>query len=147
MIERHDSLVVQKITRLLIPWIRLFALYVLAHGHSSPGGGFQAGVLIGASIILKLLVGSEQELKQFSVRWEFLLAAAGVGIYLLIGTLPLFFGGLFFDYGAISFLSPDPVTRRYWSILIAETGVTITVAMTLVVIFHVLAFLPGREES
>ena len=55
MIERHDSVVVTTVLRLLIPVAQLFALYVLAHGHESPGGGFQAGVILGATYILLAL--------------------------------------------------------------------------------------------
>jgi len=39
----------------MIPIIQLFALYVVAHGHHSPGGGFQGGVIFGASFILLAL--------------------------------------------------------------------------------------------
>ena len=38
--------------RMLFPPTHLFGLYVLTHGHYSPGGGFQAGVILGASFIL-----------------------------------------------------------------------------------------------
>ncbi|NVM57303.1 MAG: sodium:proton antiporter, partial [Desulfobacterales bacterium] len=47
----HD-LIIKTVCRLLIPFIQLFALYVIAHGHHSPGGGFQGGVILGASIML-----------------------------------------------------------------------------------------------
>ena len=32
--------------------MQIFALYVVAHVHHSPGGGFQGGVFLGASLIL-----------------------------------------------------------------------------------------------
>ena len=35
--------IIKTTSRLLIPFIQLFALYVIAHGHHSPGGGFQGG--------------------------------------------------------------------------------------------------------
>ena len=141
MIKRHDSIVVQKISRILIPFILVFAIYVLTHGHYSPGGGFQAGVLIGASIIMELLVGTKRELQRFSIVREFALSALGVGVFLSMGAFALLGGQDFFNYEGLSFLSNDPAMRRYWAILIAEIGITITVAMTLVVIFLVLAFL------
>jgi multisubunit Na+/H+ antiporter MnhB subunit len=52
MILGHDSVIVQTMVRLLVPWIRIYALYVLFHGHYSPGGGFQAGVIMAASYVL-----------------------------------------------------------------------------------------------
>jgi len=146
MIERHDGIIVQKVTYLLIPFIQVFALYVLAHGHYSPGGGFQAGVLIGASIILELLVGTKTEVKHFSVEREFLFATLGVGAFVAIGASAIFFGSQLFDYGSIAFLGHLEPYRRYLGILIAEIGVTAAVAMTFIVIFHVLAFLPERES-
>ncbi|MCB9800438.1 MAG: cation:proton antiporter [Candidatus Omnitrophica bacterium] len=147
MIQRHDSIIVQSITRLLIPLIQLFALYVLTHGHYSPGGGFQAGVLIGGSIILKLLVGSQEERQSYSITNEFILAGLGVVIYLIAGAAPLFQGGDFFDYGFVTWLGAHTVERRYWAILLAETGVTLTVSMTLVVIFHALAITQFEDDS
>ncbi len=48
----HQALIVKTICRLLVPFMQLFALYVIAHGHHSPGGGFQGGVILGASFIL-----------------------------------------------------------------------------------------------
>ncbi|HMS17523.1 MAG TPA: MnhB domain-containing protein, partial [Planctomycetota bacterium] len=38
--------------RLVSPYIMLFGLYVIAHGHYSPGGGFQGGALLAASVLL-----------------------------------------------------------------------------------------------
>ena len=47
----HD-LIVKTTCRLIVPFIQIFALYVIAHGHHSPGGGFQGGVILGAALIL-----------------------------------------------------------------------------------------------
>ena len=47
----HD-LIIRTICRLMVPFLQLFALYVVAHGHHSPGGGFQGGVILGAGFIL-----------------------------------------------------------------------------------------------
>ena len=47
--------------------MQLFALYVVAHGHHSPGGGFQGGVILGASLILLAMSTNIQTvLKTFS---------------------------------------------------------------------------------
>ena len=60
MIERHDSVVVVTFVRALLPVMQLFALYVLIYGHYGPGGGFQAGVMLGAGyILLALALGRE----------------------------------------------------------------------------------------
>ena len=54
-VDAEPDLIVTNTVRLLIPVIQIFAFYVLAHGHVSPGGGFQGGVLMGASFILVAL--------------------------------------------------------------------------------------------
>ncbi len=48
---RHH-LVLRVIAKMLIPPILLYGLYVQFHGDFGPGGGFQAGVIFAAGIIL-----------------------------------------------------------------------------------------------
>ena len=50
MIRHH--LILRVITKLLIGPIMLFALYVQFHGDYSPGGGFQAGVIMAVAFII-----------------------------------------------------------------------------------------------
>jgi len=55
------SMVVLFVTRLLAPFIALFALYVMLHGHSSPGGGFQGGAILGGLFVaLSIVLGAEK---------------------------------------------------------------------------------------
>ena len=56
MIRAHDSIIVQTVSRVLIPLVQLYAVYILFFGQFSPGGGFAAGVIFGASLILAVLV-------------------------------------------------------------------------------------------
>ena len=46
------SLVVDAVSRILIPCIFTFAFYILFFGHESPGGGFQSGALLASGVIL-----------------------------------------------------------------------------------------------
>ena len=48
--QRH--FVLRVTTKLLMPFILLFALYVQFHGDFGPGGGFQAGVIFGAAYMM-----------------------------------------------------------------------------------------------
>ena len=43
-------------TKLILPYILVFALYVHFHGDYGPGGGFQAGVISAGAIILYAIV-------------------------------------------------------------------------------------------
>jgi multicomponent Na+:H+ antiporter subunit B len=143
MIERHDSVIVTTVVGLLVPLAQLFALYVLAHGHYSPGGGFQAGVILGATyIVLALALGRETLRRRFPNDQVFLAVGAfGVLLYLLTGVVGLFGEAAFLDYAALS-LGATPDRARYFGILLIETGVTIAVAATLVVVFVRLADRP-----
>lgn len=143
MIERHDSVIVTTVVRLLVPVAQLFALYVLAHGHYSPGGGFQAGVILGATyIVLALALGRETLRRRLPNDQVFLAVGAfGVLLYLLTGVVGLVGGAAFLDYAALS-LGATPARARYFGILLIETGVTIAVAATLVVVFVRLADRP-----
>lgn len=139
MIERHASVVVQMFVRLLTPLAQLFALYVLTFGHYSPGGGFQAGVILGATYLaIALALGREALDRRVSERACLGLACGGIGLYVLTGVLPMLNGGWFLDYGALP-LPVDVVRARYLGILFIETGVGVTVAATIVLIFCRLA--------
>jgi len=54
--EKRTSIVIEVVSRVMIPFIQLFALYVIIHGSGGPGGGFQGGVIFGASFILYVVV-------------------------------------------------------------------------------------------
>ena len=54
--ELPVSPVVDRVIRLLAPFIALFALFMILEGHVLPGGGFQGGVVLGALLVLLSLV-------------------------------------------------------------------------------------------
>jgi multicomponent Na+:H+ antiporter subunit B len=135
VIERHGSVVVQTFVRILIPLVQLFALYVLLFGHDSPGGGFQAGVMLGASyVLLALAFGREALARRVNEPVCLALAATGVLIYLGTGLAGMVFGGAFLDYGALP-VGESVARARYFGILFVETGVGLGVAATIVLLF------------
>lgn len=139
MIERHDSVIVITFVRVLLPVVQLFALYVLVYGHYGPGGGFQAGVMLGAAyILLALALGREVFEQRVNERICLGVAAAGVLLYLLTGVAGLAGGSTFLDYSALP-LPVSPVKARYFGILFIETGVAVAVAATIVLLFCRLA--------
>jgi multicomponent Na+:H+ antiporter subunit B len=120
--------------RLLIPFILLFALYVQFHGDYGPGGGFQAGVIVAASIVLfALLEGEERARETLPAGLLKLLAAFGALLYGFTGVACLLLGGEFLNY---SVLAHDPVHGQHYGILIIEAGVGFTVTGVLISIFH-----------
>ena len=131
MIDRQDSIIIRTISRILTPFIQLFALYVIMHGHSSPGGGFQGGVILGASFILLAISFGINEVKErFAERVLTAFTSAGVFIYGGIGAICFFLGANFLDYGILPVGEP-----RGMGMLGIEIGVGITVMAVMVSIF------------
>lgn len=139
----HDSadIIIKTVARIFIPFIQLYALYVIMHGHYSPGGGFQGGVILGASLILLLITHGERvAMQRISENWITILFSLGVLIYAGIGTLCLFFGGNFLNYGALApLLHVTPAAARSLGILGVEIGVGIAVMSVMVSIFYNIA--------
>ena len=143
------SPVIDAASRLLVPFMWLFAIYVLVHGHDSPGGGFQGGVILAASIILLRLVHGRERESAFTSHHALVLACAGPLLYGGIGVASLLFGGNFLDYGALP-LRLDPADVRVIGTLGIEAGVMIGLTGVLVLIFDTLGAggeTPRRTEN
>lgn len=138
---KHHS-ILRVVSKLLIPYILLFALYVQFHGDFGPGGGFQAGVIFAAGIILYGLVFGLKAARRVAppVVIESLIAV-GVLIYAGTGIAAMICGGNFLEYGALD--HHDPKHGQHLGILIVELGVGITVAAVMIAIFFSFA---GRER-
>jgi multicomponent Na+:H+ antiporter subunit B len=137
MIREQEDVIIQTVCRIFIPFMQVYSLYVLAHGHGSPGGGFQGGCVFAASFVLMSIVYNLNEVKRhFTERFSVFLASLGVFIFAGMGWLCMFLGGNFLDYGVLSKILPvDPVMARYYGIAAIETGVQITVMAIMVLIF------------
>ena len=123
--ERHKILRV--VTKILVPPILLFALYVQFHGDFGPGGGFQAFILYG------LLFGVARVKAVAQPPVISTLAASGVLLYAGVGVVSMLRGANYLDYNV---LSDDPVAGQHLGILIIELGVGITVASTMIMLFY-----------
>ena len=146
MVKPTDDVIIKTIARILSPFILLYALYVIMHGHHSPGGGFQGGVILGAAyILLSLTYGVEDTWTRFSKRQNTILASIGLLLYSGIGALCLSLGGNFLDYGQLHHLLPVAVARaRSLGILGVELGVGLGVMAVMFSIFTDIA--TGGEE-
>lgn len=133
--EHH--LVLRVVSRLLIPLIMLFALYVQFHGDYGPGGGFQAGVIFAVGFILYGLIYGVDHLREVvSPTLVRILAASGVLLYAGLGVVSMLNGGEFLNYNV---LADNPVSGQHIGILIIEFGVGLTVASTMTILFYAFA--------
>jgi len=149
MIKRNEDIIIQTVTRLLTPFVQLFALYVIAHGHYSPGGGFQGGCILAASFILMAVANDVAFVKRrLPERLTTALISAGVLIYAGIGLACLMLGANFLDYGILHRVLPvDAVKARALATLGVEIGVGITVMAVMVSIFLNLLSAGRHEEG
>ncbi|MCP4752810.1 MAG: Na(+)/H(+) antiporter subunit B [Proteobacteria bacterium] len=153
--ERMDSLwtpydlVIKTTCRLVIPFIQLFALYVIAHGHHSPGGGFQGGVILGAAIILFAISHDlRTTMNRISERISALLSAAGVFLYAGTGMVCLLLGAAFLDYSALApLLGSDSVMSRSHGILIVEIGVGLAVMAVMIWLYYNISSAGKHDEG
>lgn len=144
-----DSMIVRNTCRLIIAFIQLFALYVVAHGHYSPGGGFQGGVLLGASIILFAISNDlRRTINRFKEKTSALLGALGVLIYSGTGFFCLLLGFQFLNYKALApiFRSTDAMARSL-GILVIEIGVALAVMAVMIWIFYNLSSAGKHDEG
>ncbi|MGQ4808854.1 Na(+)/H(+) antiporter subunit B [Candidatus Entotheonellaceae bacterium PAL068K] len=123
--------------RLVTPFILLFAIYVIVHGHDSPGGGFQGGAILAAVIMLIRLVHGRQTPWGLSCNAALTLACCGLALYAGIGFLSLFFAGNYLDYGALPLPLETAEVRAMGSFGI-EVGVAMGVTGVLTLIFDAL---------
>tara|TARA_Y100000589_G_scaffold331760_1_gene386875 strand:+ start:5548 stop:6012 length:465 start_codon:yes stop_codon:yes gene_type:complete len=140
--EMQHKEVLRVCSKLLIPLIMLFALYVQFHGDFGPGGGFQAGVIFASAFILYALIfGVDVGMKVLSPGARRFFLAAGLLLYAGVGIAGMFQGGRYLNY---SVLLQDPVAGQHLGILLIELGVGVTVAAAMITIFYVFA---NQDES
>jgi multicomponent Na+:H+ antiporter subunit B len=146
VIEPFASPILQLTARLLSPVIQVFGIYVVFHGHYSPGGGFQGGVILGASVLLtRMCLGEEQSQVQFPARWAIVLCALGVLMFAATGLFAVLAGEMFLDYRAFAFFGVDESAVRYFAILWVEIVIAIAVMGAIIAIYDNLVETPEHD--
>ncbi len=131
------DLILRVSTKLFIPFILMFALYVQFHGDFGPGGGFQAGAMVAAMVFLySITYGLRAAQKAVPPGIALKMVPLGVLIYTGVGVFAMFKGGEFLNY---SVLLHDGPHGQHIGILLVEIGVFVTVAGTFVSIFYAFA--------
>ena len=139
---RHH-LILRVVTKLLVSTIILFAFYVQFHGDFSPGGGFQAGVIMAVAFILYGIVfGLDQVQNVFPAWLVHKLVALGVLIYAGTGIWNMLLGYEFLHYGSFD---PQHMSHgQHNGILAVEFGVGVTVTGVMVAIYYAFAARPPQ---
>ncbi|MDR2978522.1 MAG: Na(+)/H(+) antiporter subunit B [Rickettsiales bacterium] len=124
--------VLNAVTFLMVPFIILFALYIQFHGDYTPGGGFQAGIIIASGIILySMLFGISVTLKAIPYSVIKLANMLGILIYGGTGIATVLFGKSFLSY---DILLTNNVAGQKFGIFLVELGVALTVFSSMLII-------------
>lgn len=139
MINPHDSVIVQTVSRQLIPLVQVYSVYIVFFGQYSPGGGFAAGVILGAGLILTLLVFGVDRPEGRALKS--ILHGDGLGLLIFagVGGLCLIGGGQFLNYSTLQLPGVDESARRSLGIVLTQIGVGIDCAVTALSIVFSLA--------
>jgi multicomponent Na+:H+ antiporter subunit B len=128
------DLIIRVGTKLILPFILLFALYVQLHGDYGPGGGFQAGVITAGMVILLAITFGLQAAQRIAPQpLVERMIPLGVLIFIATGIGGLIMGKNYLDYSGFS---SEPARGHELGIFLVEAGVLITVASTMIGLFY-----------
>ncbi|RJO65221.1 MAG: hypothetical protein C4540_01880 [Candidatus Omnitrophota bacterium] len=137
--QQGMSLIVKRITKITVSLIFLFGMYIVLHGHLTPGGGFAGGVIIALSFIhLVLAFGKELVLQRLRESFFSVVESLGGLMFLGIALLGLL-GGYFF----LNFLPKGEPFTLFSSgiIVLCNIAIFLKVSAGLFTIFIALAII------
>lgn len=141
-----ESPMIRVVLAPLLGVLHLFGVYLLVHGHYGPGGGFVAGILIAAAMVVPRLVGWAPDRLSLSPRGAALTAVAGILLFAAVGAASLLVSRPLLDYAALPLGSTAPA-RRSMGILLIEVGVAVAVAGSMLALFYALFGRPGDARQ
>lgn len=101
MEKKNNNIVIKRIIQrcgcdMVLPLALVYVFYIILHGHISPGGGFQGGVIMTAIIIL-IYLGHGYEATCRALNVELLRRTEGLAVtlYIAIAMLGVVFGAQF----------------------------------------------------
>jgi len=133
-----DDLIVKTITRMIMPFIQLYGVFVILHGHISPGGGFAGGAIVGSSLILYTLAfGLKKGHHKIPHSISSKIETGGILWFISLGIVGIIAGGNFLDNQSAGFYMGD--LGRVISaglIPLATIGIGLKVGSTIITLFH-----------
>ncbi|MBN1697747.1 MAG: hypothetical protein JW881_09550 [Spirochaetales bacterium] len=143
------SLIVKTIARWVKVFILLFGVYITITGHLTPGGGFAGGVIIVFLYILIVLAyGKDEAFKRSPKKLSQIFDSGGALVFLTVGILGFFFGGIFFDnFIQKMFPGGEFELLSAGTIPINNIAICFKVAGSLFSVFLILSVLRIRETN
>ena len=92
------SKIVKTVSYFVFPFIIIYGLYVIAHGHLTPGGGFQGGAVVASGLAMVLVAyGSIWTMKRIKEKDLSIFESLGAIGFIGLAFFGLIFGGVFFN--------------------------------------------------
>jgi len=131
----------------VVPFIQVYGIYIILHGHLSPGGGFSGGAIFGASLVLiALSFNLEVGARQISHATASVLESGGALGFIITGLVAVALGGNYLANQAAGF--PMGEAGELFSagaIFIITAFLGIKVASTIVTLFY--NIIEGDDKS
>lgn len=138
-------MILRVISKMILPYIMMFGLYVITHGEIGPGGGFQGGVILGSAFILYLLIfGHDAARRLIPPRVLDFFVVLGLLIYAGVGVVGTLAGSRYLDYSVLGSSSHD---AEALGVTLVEYGVGVTVAAVMCTIFSKVAGSTRSDEE
>ena len=133
-----DDIIVRTITKMIIPFIEIYGVFIILHGHITPGGGFSGGALLGTSLVLYTLVfGVHKAQKKFSEKASLFAESGGILWFIALGFIGIIVSGAFLSNQAVGFPMGNPGSLFSAGFIpLIMIGIGIKVASTMITLFH-----------
>lgn len=90
------SKIIKVISLILLNPIIIFGLYIISHGHLTPGGGFQGGVIIASAVALILVVFNDQI--RLSPKIFSLIESSALIFFIILAAFGIFKNTFFYNF-------------------------------------------------
>lgn len=146
--KKGMSLIVRTISRLIVAPIFLLGVYIVLHGHLTPGGGFPGGVILGSSIVLLIIAyGYDVATKKISYNFTRILDAFGALFFICVALAGLAIGYLFTNYWKVWRTFEEPAEwLSAGTIVVSNIAIGIKVLGAIAAMFFALVVVTRLEE-
>ena len=126
----------------------LFGFYIGLHGQLTPGGGFQAGVILASALLLVYLAEDTRAFARLTSHTAVeVIEALGAGAYAILGIAPLAFGVPFLTNIVPLGKTGDIFSSGNIAIISACVGVEVTAAFLLVIFTYLQEIIAGERPA
>ena len=130
---KDDSIIVNLLSKFILPVLMIFGFYVHSHGDYTPGGGFQAGIIFACVLCLYYFINLNNKIVRLSYNVFTYVSMVGFIFYIGFGFLSLFITGKFLDYTFLPINHDNAI-----GVFIVEFGIALIVFSSVSRIFTIL---------